>query len=67
MSLTCPGEVVPKLVEGHGHDSVRCVKRFLHPIPMMDVDVNVQHPLHTDICKGGVVGVRLGDEGGGGG
>ena len=27
----------------HGHDAVREVKRLLHAIPMMDVDVHIQH------------------------
>lgn len=32
-------------MEGHGHDPVCGVKSFLHPIPVVDVDVNVQHSL----------------------
>lgn len=38
-------EIFSIFVEGHGHDPVCGVKSFLHPIPVVDVDVNVQHSL----------------------
>ena len=38
-------EVVPILVERHRHDPVGSQKRFLHSITMVDVNVNIQHPV----------------------
>ena len=32
-------------MEGHSHDPVGGVESFLHTISMVDVYVNVQHPL----------------------
>lgn len=43
--VTGAREVLAVLVEGHGHDSVRCVESLLHTVPMMDVNVYVQHSL----------------------
>ena len=31
------------LVEGDGHDPVRGEERLLHPVAVMDVDVDIQH------------------------
>lgn len=39
------GEVLAVLVEGAGHDAVRRVEGLLHPVAMVDVYVDVQHPL----------------------
>mmetsp|Transcript_13840 Transcript_13840/g.20391 ORF Transcript_13840/g.20391 Transcript_13840/m.20391 type:complete len:270 (-) Transcript_13840:71-880(-) len=39
------GEVLPELVEADGHHPVRGVERLLHAIPVVDVDVQVHHPL----------------------
>lgn len=36
-------EVVPILVEGHGHDSVRQVKGLLDAVSVVNVDVDVQN------------------------
>lgn len=38
-------EVLPVLVERHGHDSVGGVECFLDSITVVNVNVNVQHPL----------------------
>lgn len=43
--VTCAGEeVVSVFVEGHCHDAVSEVEGFLHPVAMVDVNVDVQHP-----------------------
>lgn len=57
-ALTCSREeVVPVLVEGHGHDSVRQVEGLLDPVAMVNVDVDVQNagvvPATHMIRKGG--------------
>ena len=39
------GEVLSILVEGHGHDPVCGVKRLLHSISMVDINVYVQDSL----------------------
>ena len=38
-------EVLPIFMEGHSHDPVCSVEGFLHSVPMVDVDIDVQHPL----------------------
>ena len=40
-----PGEILSVLVEGHRHDSVCGVEGLLYPVAMVNVNVNVQHPL----------------------
>ena len=41
---TCAGEeVVPVFVEGHCHDPVGEVEGLLNPVPVVDVNVNVEH------------------------
>lgn len=43
-TVTCAGEeVVSIFVEGHGHDSVSEVERFLYSVAMVNVNINVQH------------------------
>ena len=39
------GEVLSVLVERERHDAVRRVKRLLHAVAVVNVDVDVQHPL----------------------
>ena len=39
------GKEIPVLVERQRHHPVRTVKRFLHTVPVMNVDVDVQHSL----------------------
>lgn len=39
------GEVFPVLVKGNSHDSVCGVEGLLHPVTVVDVNVDVQHPL----------------------
>lgn len=42
--IACAGEeVVSVFVEGHGHDSISEVERFLYSVAMMNVNINVQH------------------------
>ncbi len=36
-------EVVPVFVEGYSHDSVCEVKRLLNTIPVMNINVDVEH------------------------
>lgn len=38
-------EVLPVFMEGHGHDPVCGVEGLFHSIPMVNVYINVQHPL----------------------
>ncbi len=38
-------EVLPVLVEGDGHDAVRRVERLLDAVPVVNIDIDVQHPL----------------------
>lgn len=38
-------EVLPVFMEGHRHDPVCGVEGLLHSVPMVDVNVYVQHPL----------------------
>lgn len=43
-TVTCAGEeVVSIFVEGHSHDSVSEVERFLYSVAMVNVNINVQH------------------------
>lgn len=43
-TVTCAREeVVSVFVEGHGHDSISEVERFLYSVAMMNVNINVQH------------------------
>ena len=44
--LLCPSsrEVFPEFMEATSHDTVSCVERFLNTVPVVAVDVNVQHP-----------------------
>ena len=44
-------EVLAELVEGARHDPVRRVKRLLHAVPVVDVNVDVQHSLVVPICE----------------
>ena len=39
------GEVLSVLVEGDGHHAVGGVEGLLHAVAVVDVDVDVQHPL----------------------
>lgn len=43
--VACAWEVVLEFVEAAGHHSVGQVEGLFHTVSMMDVDVNVQHPL----------------------
>lgn len=43
--VSSAGEVLSVLVEGHGHDPVCGVERFLHSISMVNVNVYVQNSL----------------------
>lgn len=43
--VTSSREVLPIFMEGHSHNSVCCVEGLLHSISMVDVYVDVQHPL----------------------
>ena len=45
-------EVLPVLVQGQGHDTVGRVEGLLHPVTVMDVYVNVQHPLVVSMATG---------------
>jgi hypothetical protein len=36
-------EVISKLVETRRHHPVRRVERFFHPVPVMNVDIDVEH------------------------
>lgn len=38
-------EVLPVFMEGHGHDPVCGEEGLLYSVPMVDVYINVQHPL----------------------
>ncbi len=40
-----PRKVLPVLVEGDCHDSVRGIERLLYTVTMVNVNVNVEHPL----------------------
>lgn len=41
--FACSGKELPIFVETACHDSVSGIERFLDAIPVMNVDVNVQH------------------------
>ena len=43
--VSSPGEILPVLVEADGHDPVRGVEGLLHPVPVVNVNVDVQDPL----------------------
>ena len=43
--VSSSGEVFPVLVEGDRHDPVGGVEGLLDAVPMVDVNINVQHPL----------------------
>ena len=56
------GEEVSVLVEGDGHDPVCEVEGLLHAVPVVDVDIDVQHPgvvLQVVLALPGVVLVVL--------
>lgn len=39
------GKILPIFMEGHSHDPVSGIESFLHAISMVNVYVDVQHPL----------------------
>lgn len=43
--ITGAWEVLPILVERHGHDAISGVECLLHTISMMDVNINVKNSL----------------------
>lgn len=43
--VPCSREVLSVFMEGHRHDPVRGVEGLLHSISVVDVYVDVQHPL----------------------
>lgn len=43
--ISSSGKILPIFMEGHSHDPVSGIESFLHTITMVDVYVNVQHPL----------------------
>lgn len=45
VDMSCPWEIVLELVEGAGHDAIGEVESFLHAVSVVDIDVDVQHPL----------------------
>jgi hypothetical protein len=45
VNVTSAWEVVLKLMKGAGHDAVREIERLLHAIPVMDIDVYIEHAL----------------------
>lgn len=45
--VTCAGKVISKFMERDGHDSVSSVKRFLHSISVVNVDINIQNTLRN--------------------
>ena len=49
---TCPREELSVLVEANSHDSVSQVEGLLHPVAVVDVDVDVQHPVQyiIEVC-----------------
>ena len=50
--ITGAREVLAILVQGQGHDAVRRVEGLLHTIAVVDVYVNVQHPLVVSMATG---------------
>lgn len=42
---TCSREVLPVLMEGHGHHPIRGVEGLLDAVAVVHVDVHVQHAL----------------------
>jgi hypothetical protein len=45
VQVPCPWEVFFKLMERASHHPICQVERLLHPVTMMDVDVNVEYTL----------------------
>ena len=43
--MPSPREVVLKFMEGAGHNPISQVESLLNSIPMMDINVNIEHPL----------------------
>lgn len=43
--MSRPWEVILELVEGAGHDSIGQVEGFLHAVSVVDIDIDIQHPL----------------------
>ena len=53
LDVSCSREVFAILVERDCHNTVSSVKGLLHPIAMVNVNVNVQHSLVVSERKGG--------------
>lgn len=47
LDVACTGKVVSELMERDGHDPVGSVKRLLHSVPVVDVDINIQNTLRN--------------------
>ncbi len=45
LDVACSRKVFAELVERGGQNAVGSVKGLFHPVPMMDVDVDVENPL----------------------
>ena len=45
-------EILPELVEGCGHDAIRCVESLLHAIAVVDVNVDVKNALVDPAWRG---------------
>jgi hypothetical protein len=43
--FACSWEILAVLVERDRHDTVCCVKGFLHSITMVDIDIDIQDSL----------------------
>ena len=50
-------EVVAVLVKGDGHHAVGGVECLLNAVPVVDVDINVEHARVESTLGGGVAGV----------
>lgn len=45
LPVSCAREILAKLVERRCHNPVSCVKRLLNAVAVVNIDVDVQHPL----------------------
>lgn len=45
IDMPCSWEIILKLMEGAGHDSISQIESFLNTITMMDIDIDIKYSL----------------------
>ena len=57
LQIARPGKVFSIFVEGDGHYSVSGIKRLLHTVAMVNINVDIQHPLMISAKIPGILSI----------